>query len=390
MKFYLRGELQHMSESDMRDILDETAMAHIKFHDPDPTIKVYKIAHVGTAHGKIVGMGKQAIQYFEDAIKKIVDRLPLATRAFDGHGKDGNSHAGREPIGQVVGKTLKEIGGKLHAIAAMYIKPSARGRKLDCASIETNLTFEPQTDGIRLVDLDEITGIALGDSNLVSPGFSGATMIGAFQAFEEKLPKKGGSTMTREEIQAAIREGNLTPSDVFESSNLLSDKGVLELMSEERSKAYDWKQKNAKLQTRLEELEAKHGVQVSQLKAEVLKVQHLPMFERMAIERKLDARQKTFLGQRFQEFKTAADNEDGARTALGAWINDGLVEYDNIAKIFDPDGKNGNGKDGGAGMGAPAGDAPAIDASNQSDPAVNRLIPGGAAAQAAGLSPVKK
>jgi hypothetical protein len=385
MKFYLRGELQHMAESEMRDILDEAAMAQIRFHDPNPTIKVYKIAHVGTAGGRIVGLGKQAIQYFEDSIKKIVDRLPLATKAFDGHGKDSNSHAGREPVGQVVGKTLKEIGGKLHAIAAMYIKPAARGRKLDCASIETNLTFEPLADGIRLVDLDEITGIALGDSNLVSPGFSGATMIGAFQAFEEKLPKKGGSTMTREEMQAAIREGGLKPSDLFDSDSLFRDGIVGKLLQTEVIKGQDLTKKLGDARSQNEALAAEKDATIARLKAEVLKVQHLPMFESLAIERKLEPRQKAFLDQRFGAFKTDADNEEGAKAALGTWVSAGLVEYDNIAKIFVGDGGNGNGKQQGAGMGAPAGDAPVIDASNQADPAVNRLIPGGAAAKAAGL-----
>lgn len=383
MKIFLRGELQHMAEAELRDILDETAMAFVKANDPDPTIRVFKIAHVGTAHGKIVGLGKQAIKYFEDAIRKVVERLPLGTWGFDGHGDD-NSHAGREPIGQVVGKALKVIGGKLHAVAAMYIKPSARGRKLDCASIETNLTFEPQGDGIRLVDLDEITGIALGDSDVVSPGFPGATMIGAFQAFEAENNPKGGSKMTRDEIQAAIREGSYKPSDLFEKAELHSDTAVAELLKSEISNTYGKAQKLAKARSDIEELTATKDATITRLKAEVLKVQYRPMFDALATERKLDTRQKAFLDQRFGEFKTDADNEDGAKAALGTWLNDGLKAFDETAKIFAGGAQE---QDDDPGMGAPAGDAPVIDASNQADPAVNRLIPHGAAAQAAGLSP---
>lgn len=90
-------------------------------------------------------------------------------------------------IGEVVGSVAKNIKNKLTAFAAIYIYPEYRNIPLDVASIEADISIDPEEKGIHAIDVQDITGIALGNSNVNKPGFASATLQGELQAFADRL-----------------------------------------------------------------------------------------------------------------------------------------------------------------------------------------------------------
>ena len=100
-------------------------------------------------------------------------------------------HEGREPIGEVAGSRAKTIDGKFSAVIVAYIYPEYKKLPLDIASIEADVNINNDVTGdIHAVDVEEVTGIALGNSAVNRPGFPGATLLGELQAFagEKEMP----------------------------------------------------------------------------------------------------------------------------------------------------------------------------------------------------------
>jgi len=148
--------------------------------------------------------------WFSSAINKLWKKLQYGTKIFHGHNLD-SSHAGRESIGEVVGKTVRTVKDKMSAIAIAYIYPDYSKLPLDVASIEADIVVNPDIniqDDIHDVDVGEVTGIALSSSALETPGFAGATLLSQIQAFAktdkiEDNKDKGDVRMTLKEIKAA-------------------------------------------------------------------------------------------------------------------------------------------------------------------------------------------
>ena len=136
---------------------------------------------------------------------------------------------------------------KLSSIAIAYIYPDYRDIPLDVASIEADIHL-PEKIGpvvkISDVDVEEITGIALGNSAIVKPGFAGATLLASLQEFadnadREKRSKGGGETMTLDEIKTAIKEGRYRLSDVFGDDEISKDPSVLRIVRGETQAEYE-------------------------------------------------------------------------------------------------------------------------------------------------------
>lgn len=185
MKFL--AQLQEMADADVRALIPEDTLARIKRKDPSPTFRAYVVGHEGESEGKIVGVGKMIKRWFESAIHKLVEKLQYGTKIFHAH-NDDNRHEGRSQIGEVVAKTTQYLKDKLSALAVVYVYPQFKHLPLDVASIEADINIHPEgNDSIHAVDVQNITGIALGNSAVQKPGFAGATLVGEIQAFVEKL-----------------------------------------------------------------------------------------------------------------------------------------------------------------------------------------------------------
>jgi len=227
---YILLELQEMAASEMLKHIPAETHARIKKQDPNPVYRAYVVAHEGLSHGKIVGAGEMVKRWVQSAIRKIFDKLKTGLKLFHQHGKD-NRHEGRTPIGELVGKTTSYIKDKLTAIAIAYIKPEYRSLPLDVASIEADITI-PDGEKITSVNVESVTGIALGNSNVNKPGFAGAELIGELQAFVDnqsagrRLQMADVDKITIDELRKLVKEEKIKPSDIFVIEDLTEDSAV--------------------------------------------------------------------------------------------------------------------------------------------------------------------
>ena len=181
----IRATLLHMAESEIRGIIPHDVYSEIKQSDPHPVFRAYIVGHEGEATATWPGIGKIVKNWFSSAINKIAEKLQYGTKIFHNHA-ESNEHEGRTPIGELVGKTIKTIKDRVNAIAITYIYPQYRNLPLDIASIETTVDIDLNDSGVYGVNVEEVTGIALGSSAVDQPGFSGATLLSELQAMAKK------------------------------------------------------------------------------------------------------------------------------------------------------------------------------------------------------------
>lgn len=370
----LAARLQHMADSDIRAMINADALARIKRTDPTPEIRVYGVCHEGEARGVMVGAGQKVVRYVQHAIERLATKLIPGVKIFHRHAAT-NAHDGRDPIGEVVGGAVREIDGKKHALAAVYIAPEHRDKPLDVASIEANVAYSLDDDGhARVDDVEAVTGIALSSAAVDIPGFPGATLLGAMQAFAENHPRKG-ATMTLEEIKKAIEETKLTPSKVFDAETLLADSVVADHVKTQVKAKVDnnegyYRRKLEKLDELEKENQRLHE-EVKASKAQAIAMQSEKMLSALAAERKLTERQQNYVKARLDSFRPDVADEAGAKVAMMAWLDGQLKDYERDASLFgvkdEPEKKN-----------TPAGDNsdPAPESGTDlTDPKQNDFIP---------------
>ena len=183
MKF--TAKLQQMASSEIINIIPKDVYDDIKQRDPHPLFQAYVVGHEGEATGHMVGIGKRVLNWFSSAINKIWQKLNYGTKLFHGHNVD-SSHEGRKSIGEVVGKVVRIIKDKTHAIAIAYIYPEFRDLPLNVASIEADVRINPDNT-VQDVDVGDVTGIALGNSAVDKPGFADAGLLSQIELMAREL-----------------------------------------------------------------------------------------------------------------------------------------------------------------------------------------------------------
>lgn len=382
MKVKIHAHVQNMASNDILNMIAPDTLERIKGADPHPEFRAYVIGHEGEAQAQEVGYGKRVMQYFREAIVQIADKLRLGTKLFQNHGPT-NSHAGRQPIGEVVGKALKNISGKMHSIAAVYIHPEHRQKELDVASFEGNIVFKPMSDGrARALSVEDITGIALASSKLAKPAFVGATLLGAVQNFSKQ---EGGAEMDKDEIKQAIRAGGFKLTDLFSDDEICASepakkskqteyehaKRIEKQLGEERGKVLELTKEKDSLSKQVLELNEKVNVATvdSILKTELE-------------GRKLNDRQRQFIEKHKGHF--ASDKTgDELKTDVNRFIDKQVDEYKEYAKLMGvkdegDEGDAGNsGDDDDKGKKSGTGNGDGSGAANEDllDPKNNEFIP---------------
>ncbi len=222
----IRATILEMASSDILSHIPANIYEEIKAKDQHPEFRAYVVGHEGISEGQVVGRGDVVKRWFASAIEKIVEKLQYGTKVFHNHAKT-NIHSGRSVIGRIVGKAKQIIDDNLSAIAIAYIKPEYRDLKLDVASIEADVILSDDQDrGIYDANVEDITGIALGNSKFERPGFPGATLVSQIQAFAKTQYNKGDKTMsdiTISGVKSFIKAENLMPSDLFGIGELTKD-----------------------------------------------------------------------------------------------------------------------------------------------------------------------
>lgn len=356
MKFKVR--LREMSANEIAGMIPSDVISSIKAKDPNPVFKAFVIGHEGEARGNVVGIGNVVKRWFRDAVEKLHAKISAGIQLFHGHERT-NDPAGRTPIGEVVGKRLMRIGDRISSVVACYVFPSFRHLPLDVASIEADVVMDTKGRDVVVTEVEDVTGIALGNSAVDTPGFAGATLLGQLQAFA-KSNSVGGDLMdlTIEDVKAFLKTGKVAPSDVFGMEDLAADPLVVGF-AESRVKARvagEWagrkeaEEKLAKAKAEYDEKVAGLTKQISGLRIETAKTKMGPMFEAQRTSRKLDDRQAKFIQSRIGRFTPT--NPDDIDKEFNTFLDSEIDEYNRIAKdvfgVNEP--KPGNG-DGNAGPG---------------------------------------
>lgn len=334
----------------MTEHMNCTAYRRIIKADPKACFRAYVIGHEGESTGKVVGIGRVIKKWARAAIEKINEKLAVGTKIFHMHSPT-NEHDGRKPIGEIVGKVLSDVANKLSSIAIAYIYPDYRDIPLDVASIEADIHLPEKigpTVKISDVDVEEITGIALGNSAVVKPGFAGATLLASLQEFADNADrgnrsKGGGETMTLDEIKTGIKEGRYRLSDVFGDDEISKDPSVLRLVRGETQAEFEHRTRTDK---KFDEERAKWEKEKKTLEDQVktadqkgLKSEAVEKLKDVISQRKLDEKQVKFVQKDFLKF--APTTGDALIKDLNKFVDDQLTEYDQAAELF---GVKGDGK----------------------------------------------
>jgi hypothetical protein len=190
----IRASLRMMASSEIMQMIPESKLREIKAKDPTPVFKAFVVGHEGEARGNLIGVGNIVKQWFRSAIEKLHNKISVGLQLFHGHAET-NETTDRESIGEVVGKKLLNIKNRLSSVVACYIYPYFKKLPLDVASIEADIDLrQGERTGFYINDVKKLTGIALGNSAIDTPGFEGATLLGQLQA----LAKEKGINLVSE------------------------------------------------------------------------------------------------------------------------------------------------------------------------------------------------
>lgn len=188
----IQAQLRCMAASEIADMIDAEKLRQIKQRDPAPLFKCFVIGHEGEARGFMLGVGNIVKRWFRSAVSKLHDKVSAGIQLFHGHAAS-NATEGREPIGEVAGKKMMDMDGRLSSLVACYIYPPFRHLPLDVASIEADIQLDEDAQaGLYVAGVDKVSAIALGNSKVETPGFPGATLLGQLQAFERQHQSASG------------------------------------------------------------------------------------------------------------------------------------------------------------------------------------------------------
>jgi hypothetical protein len=336
----IRGKFRYMAENEIRMMIDPGTISEISRvrRDSHPLFKAFIVGHEGEARGFLVGVGNIVKKWYRSAIQNLFTKIDHGIPLFHGHGET-NDQSGRTAIGEVVGKKLETIGDRLSAVVACYIYPQFRNLPLDVASIEADIDFEQKQEGIVVVNVNDVSAIALANRAVETPGFPGATLLGQLQAFAKINHLEEKSMIGLDDVKQFIRESGAKPSDVFDAASLTGDPIVIGF-AEERVKTRIGAEYQHRKTTEeaLEALKKKHeedlktrDERIRNLSQDASKGKIPAIFEKKAAERKFDERQKKFIAARLGKFTPPADEKE-LEVALDKHLDSEVDEYKVIAK----------------------------------------------------------
>lgn len=336
---YSTWKLQEMAADEIMEIVSPQKHAAIKKKDKNPLYRAYVLAQEGYSEGKIVGeQGSMLKRWIGSAIKKIVNILKVGTKIFQGH-EETNEHKGRMAIGEVVGKKLQQYKDKLSALVVVYIKKAFRNLPLDICSMEADISIDGmEGEKISSVNVDDITGIALGNSEVEQPGFPGAEMVVEFQAFIGQSQNLGGEVekITIDEIKTLIKEERLKPSDLFGLEALTADPAVEGYVKDERKNASAGEYAHRKrTDDKFDEDRSDWDKKEKDMKEEIEKLTTLAakstvsdLFEKEAEKREFTERQEKFIKQDLDAFKVK--DLDKVDAEFGEFLDGKVDEFEKI------------------------------------------------------------
>lgn len=347
-------QLQAMAQGEILGYIPPETYQAIIAKDEHPLFRAYVVGEEGNATPRIVGSGSKVLNWLRGAISTMVQRMQYGTKIFLGHGAT-NEHSGRTIVGELVGKALEYVGGKMRAIAVTYIYPQHRDVPADAASIEAEIEMDMsgQSNVIDGVHVQKITGIAVGDSRLVRTAFPAAGLVAQLQAFEVQGNEGGGKMeITIDQVKDFIMLRRLTPSELFREDDITRDK----VFRDKHSAEFAMRER---LEKDLEILKKDGSEKLAQLtsenkalKATIVTGKAQAIAQAVVAERKMPEPKAKFVALQMPKFTVEGETLDDAaiKGQINKFIDAQLDEYGKLETVFSPgkSGDGGNGKDKGA------------------------------------------
>jgi hypothetical protein len=213
-----------LSQTEILNNISPNDLSKIKSDNAHPYFRAYSIAHEGISVPKIIGEGYKKIAWPRRAIQSLKNITVKGIKFFKGHNED-NTTDNREYFGEVIGNFEKEIDGKIHHIVIGYFPDKSSVVNDDIVSMEADWSFVKNAGKWIADKIDSITGIALGDSSVDTPAFSGAKMLGAVQALEGEKEKKI-MEITFQDVQKFVQDHNVWPWQLFSIEQVKADREI--------------------------------------------------------------------------------------------------------------------------------------------------------------------
>jgi len=295
------------------------------------------VGHEGAANLHLPGIGKKTFTWIQAAVQWVADKLNIGTAVFNQHDPNTNAHKGRIQIGEVVGKAVRHIGGRLNTLAAIYIKPEFKSRPLDVASIEADIEYAQDGSQAWPTAINNVSGVALGTSGIDIPGFPGATLLGAVQAyvqaFGSELKEK---PMNLSEVKQAVKELGLNPSQIFDVSDILLDSKVEEKVREGKTNLQKGAERIQKeidsARDKIAKLENEKADSDKKLQQFQMQSKSSTLIDTLLVDKELDDKAKAFVKRNLKNFNTTATDEDELKSELNKFVETTSKEYQELAK----------------------------------------------------------
>ena len=337
MRQYLTATIQALSKSELDDLIDPYWIKGIKEKDPNPEVRVFSVGHEGEADLHLPGIGNKTFTWIQAAVRWVSDKLRLGTAVFDRHDPTTNSQVGRTQIGEVVGKAVRQIGDRLNTLAAIYIYPQFKSRPLDVASIEAEIEFNHDGHQAWPTEIKNVSGIALSNSGIDTPGFPGATLLGAVQAYVQAFGGDiGDKPMNLSEVKQAAKDLNLKPLQLFHIDDIMGESAVEEKVKEKTREHFAMAKRvgdeRDELRTKVATLENGKAESDKKLQQFQMQSKGATVIDAILTDRKLDAKAAVFIKRNLKNFTTTAADEDALKVELGKFVDDTNMEYQELAK----------------------------------------------------------
>ena len=204
-------------------------------------VRAYVLVHEGTSHPRDRDTGEPlALRWGKAIVRRVAALVRNGTRFV-------RSHADRTPLGEVLGSWTAEVGGKLRAIVAGAFPPDA-ATGMDVCSIEAGGV---EQEGGFVTDVGTVDAIALGRSDVDTPGFAGAVLVGNIQCFTDgdgtggggvDSPGAGGEDtgMTLQDIVKWLETNvGVTPGQLFSDEKIAAHPAVADRITKLQSENAD-------------------------------------------------------------------------------------------------------------------------------------------------------
>lgn len=329
MRIYIQASELVMTAEEMKQKIPKEKLEQIQGKG---ILQAYTLAQEGISQPKILNEKSTPLKWTKAIIHRLADKIKAGVKFFIDHGNNTNSHDGRKSVGEILSSFVKNIHGKLSNVIIGHFPNAEEVKNADVCSMEADIdTIQDVVD-----DINEVSGIALGNSNNVNPAFPGAIRLGLIQCFNTENNSGEGETKMGEEVKItfdmvkkAVKDMNIFPWQLYTEEDMKRDKVFGKIYTTNTALTTE----NEKLKTDLKDATEKGS--------EAIKKQEIA-----EAGKKLDSlmqegytdKQKTFIKNAFDP----AGLKDLEETTLKEFLEKGKKDFAAQAKFFGADSSQSN------------------------------------------------